>query len=29
MVVLSEGEWPLTYAMRNAPGLELFDVEPL
>jgi peptide chain release factor 3 len=28
-VVLAESDWPLTYALRNAPGLELKDVEPL
>jgi len=28
-VILSEGDWPLNYALRNAPGLELLDVEPL
>jgi peptide chain release factor 3 len=28
-VLLSQGEWPLGYALRNAEGLELFDVEPL
>ena len=27
-VILSDGEWPLNYALKNAPGLELFDVEP-
>jgi peptide chain release factor 3 len=28
-VVLSESPWPLQYALKNAPGLELHDVEPL
>lgn len=28
-VILSEGDWPLNYALKNAPGLELYDVEPL
>jgi peptide chain release factor 3 len=28
-VLLSQGEWPMSYALRNAEGLELFDVEPL
>ena len=28
-VVLAESIWPLQYALKNAPGLELFDVEPL
>ena len=28
-VLLSPSEWPLSYALRNAEGLQLFDVEPL
>jgi peptide chain release factor 3 len=28
-VVLSESPWPLQYAQRENPGLELFEVEPL
>jgi peptide chain release factor 3 len=28
-VILSEGDWPLNYALRNAEGLVLHDVEPL
>jgi len=28
-VLLSPSEWPLNYALRNAEGLELYDVEPL
>ena len=28
-VVLAESPWPLQYALKNAPGLQLFDVEPL
>jgi peptide chain release factor 3 len=28
-VLLSEGDWPLNYALRNAQGLILHDVEPL
>lgn len=28
-VLLSASEWPLNYALRNAEGLELYDVEPL
>jgi len=28
-VLLSQGEWPMSYALRNAEGLQLFDVEPL
>jgi peptide chain release factor 3 len=28
-VLLAESQWPLNYALSNAPGLELFDVEPL
>ena len=28
-VLLAPSEWPLSYAMRNAEGLELYDVEPL
>ncbi len=28
-VLLAPSEWPLAYALRNAEGLELFDVEPL
>ncbi len=28
-VALSESPWPLQYAMRENPGMELFDVEPL
>ncbi|MBX2796499.1 MAG: hypothetical protein KTR31_02485, partial [Myxococcales bacterium] len=28
-VVLSPTEWPLNYAMSEAPGLELLDVSPL
>jgi peptide chain release factor 3 len=28
-VVLSESIWPLQYAQRENPGMELFDVEPL
>ena len=28
-VVVAESEWPLQYAMRENPGLKLFNVEPL
>jgi peptide chain release factor 3 len=28
-VLLASSEWPLNYALRNAEGLELYDVEPL
>lgn len=28
-VVLAESPWSLQYAIKNAPGLELFDIEPL
>ncbi|MBO84662.1 MAG: peptide chain release factor 3 [Deltaproteobacteria bacterium] len=28
-VLLAPSEWPLNYALRNAEGLELYDVEPL
>jgi peptide chain release factor 3 len=28
-VVLSDSDWPLQYALRNAEGLQLLDVEPL
>ena len=28
-VLLTESTWPLRYALENAPGLELYDVEPL
>jgi peptide chain release factor 3 len=28
-VLLAPSDWPLSYAMRNAEGLELYDVEPL
>ncbi|MEM6931581.1 MAG: peptide chain release factor 3, partial [Myxococcota bacterium] len=28
-VVLSQSEWPLNYALSEAPGLELLDVSPL
>ncbi len=28
-VVLAESPWPLQYALRENPGMELFDVEPL
>jgi len=28
-VLLGESQWPLNYAVNNAPGLELYDVEPL
>jgi peptide chain release factor 3 len=28
-VVLAETEWGLQYALRNAPGLELHDIEPM
>ena len=28
-VLLSETLWSMNYALDNAPGLELFDVEPL
>ncbi len=28
-VLLAESQWPLNYALSNAPGLELYDVEPL
>ncbi|MGF1508829.1 MAG: peptide chain release factor 3 [Myxococcota bacterium] len=28
-VLLTETEWAINYALENAPGLELFDIEPL
>jgi len=28
-VVLTDSNWNLSYALENAPGLELYDVEPL
>ena len=28
-VMLSESEWALNYALRNAPNIEFYDVEPL
>ena len=28
-VLLTETEWALNYAIENAPGLELYDIEPL
>lgn len=28
-VLLASSEWPMSYALRNAEGLKLFDVEPL
>ena len=28
-VVLSESIWPLQYALRENPGMVLFEVEPL
>ena len=28
-VILADSQWPLNYAINNAPGLELYDVEPL
>ena len=28
-VVLSPTEWPLTYALSEAPGLELLEISPL
>ncbi len=28
-VLLSESAWAISYALQNAPGLELYDVEPL
>jgi hypothetical protein len=28
-VLLSESTWSMDYALQNAPGLELFEVEPL
>jgi peptide chain release factor 3 len=28
-VVMSDSDWNLSYALDNAPGLELYDVEPL
>jgi peptide chain release factor 3 len=28
-VLLSESPWPLNYALQTAPGLELYEVEPL
>jgi peptide chain release factor 3 len=28
-VLLAESQWPLNYALSNAKGLELYDVEPL
>ncbi|MEL6348114.1 MAG: peptide chain release factor 3 [Myxococcota bacterium] len=28
-VLLSDSSWSMQYALQNAPGLELFDVEPL
>ncbi len=28
-VVLTDSEWALNYALDNAPGLELYDIEPL
>ena len=28
-VLLAPSDWPLNYALRNAEGLELYDVEPL
>lgn len=28
-VILAPSDWPLNYALRNAEGLELYDVEPL
>jgi peptide chain release factor 3 len=28
-VLLSDSQWPLDFALQNAPGLKLFEVEPL
>ncbi len=28
-VLLTETEWAINYALENAPGLELFDIEPM